>query len=93
MFIAGMSGVLEPPYNDLWTVPGQENLLGEWRAEDESFFGKIDPTWYFFAQQIAEFVAAVRDGRPPMVAGEDGREAVRLFEGIYQSDGKATRGR
>ena len=88
MFIAGMSGVLEPPYNDLWTVPGQENLLAQWRAEDEAFFAKIDATWYFFAQQIAEFADAVRTGRPPAVSGEDGREAVRLFEGIYRADPK-----
>lgn len=88
MFIAGMSGVLEPPYNDIWTVPGEEKMLAEWRAEDEAFFAKIDATWYFFGQQIAEFADAVRAGRAPAVTGEDGREAVRLFEGIYRSDGK-----
>ena len=88
MFIAGMSGVLEAPYNDLWTVPGQESMLPVWKAEDEAFFATIDATWYFFALQIAEFADAARAGRAPAVTGEDGREAVRIFEGIYRSDAK-----
>ncbi|MFZ4440010.1 MAG: Gfo/Idh/MocA family protein [Syntrophales bacterium] len=91
MFIAGMSGILEPPYNDLWTIPGQESMLPVWRAEDEAFFSKIDPTWYFFALQIAEFSESARAGRPPAVTGEDGRETVTIFEGIYRSDRKKTR--
>ena len=86
MFIAGMSGVLEPPYNDLWTIPGQESKLPVWKAEDEDFFSRIDPTWYFFSLQIADFSESARSGRIPAVTGEDGREAVRLFEGIYNSD-------
>jgi len=86
MFIAGMSGILEPPYNDLWTVPGQESMLPLWKAEDEAFFRTVDPTWHFFALQIAEFSEAARAGRPPAVTGEDGREAVRIFEGIYRAD-------
>jgi UDP-N-acetyl-2-amino-2-deoxyglucuronate dehydrogenase len=90
MFIAGMSGVLEPPYNDLWTIPGQESMLPVWKAEDEAFFSKIDPTWYFFALQIAEFSESAREERAPAVTGEDGRETVRIFEGIYRSDKKKT---
>ena len=88
MFIAGMSGILEPPYNDLWTIPGQESMLPVWKVEDEAFFAKIDPTWYFFALQIAEFSESARIGRRPAVAGEDGRETVRIFEEIYRSDRK-----
>ena len=37
MFIAGMSNVLEPPVNDLWSVPGEEGLLQEWIEEDTDF--------------------------------------------------------
>jgi len=85
MFIAGMSGVLEPPVNDLWTVPGEEDRLAGWKAEDEAFFKSIDPTWYFFSLQLADFAAAIREGREPAVTGRDGREAVRLMEGIYES--------
>lgn len=85
MFIAGMSGVLEPPVNDLWTVPGQEDRLAAWKAEDEAFFSRIDATWYFFRLQIEDFAQSVEEGRPPAVTGEDGRETVRLMEGIYRA--------
>lgn len=85
MFIAGMSGVLEPPYNDLWTVPGQENMAEIWKKEDAEFFSRIDPTWYFFSRQIDDFADAVASGRAPIVTGEDGKETVKIMEGIYAS--------
>ena len=43
MFIAGMSNVLEPPVNDLWTVPGEEKQLKKWIRKDTEFFNTIDP--------------------------------------------------
>lgn len=85
MFVAGMSGVLEPPYNDIWTVPGEERLISAWRQEDEEFFRTIEPTTWFFSRQIEDFADAVMKGRKPLVAGEDGRETVRVIEGIYRS--------
>ena len=93
MFVAGMSGVLEPPYNDLWTVPGEEGMVAEWKAEDEALFGKVDATWHFFALQHADFAEAIMEGRDCAVTGRDGREAVRLMEAIYASgrEGKPVR--
>ncbi len=85
MFIAGMSSVLEAPWNDIWTIPGEENLVSRWKAEDDAFFGTIDPTWHFFSVQIADFAASIHTGAQPAVTGEDGRETVRLIEGIYRS--------
>ncbi len=85
MFIAGRSGIVEPPLNDLWTIPGQERLLAVWKREDEEFFAKIDATWYFFSLQIDDFARAVARGEKPMVSGEDGRETVKIIEGIYGS--------
>lgn len=85
MFIAGMSGVLEPPYNDLWTVPGQEGLLDQWKSEDAAYFAKVDPTWHFFGLQIDDFARALAEGKPCAVPGEAGRETVKLMEGIYRS--------
>jgi predicted dehydrogenase len=85
MFIAGMSGVLEPPFNDLWTIPGQESLLDLWKREDAQYFSRIDPTWHFFGLQIEDFALSVREGKSPAVTGEDGRETVKLMEGIYRS--------
>jgi len=85
MFVAGMSGVVEAPVNDIWTIPGQEDRLALWKAEDEAFFRKIDATWYFFALQESDFVDAIREDREPAVSGADGRETVRLIEAIYDS--------
>ncbi len=91
MFIAGRSGVAEPPFNDMWTIPGQEASLEAWKREDEAFFSKIDATWYFFSKQVDDFAAAIEAGVPPSVTGEDGREAVKIMEGIYRSStAKAT---
>jgi UDP-N-acetyl-2-amino-2-deoxyglucuronate dehydrogenase len=38
MFIAGMSSIAEPPVNDLWMVPGEEQMLEEWTKQDSEFF-------------------------------------------------------
>ena len=46
MFIAGRSGVAEPPYNDLWTIAGEEKMLEVWKMEDAAFFKTIDPVGY-----------------------------------------------
>nr|MDA3809139.1 Gfo/Idh/MocA family oxidoreductase [Spirochaetaceae bacterium] len=85
MFIAGGSGILETPVNDLWTIPGEQQLLETWKKEDDDFFKTIDPTIYFFTQQINDFVQAIDEGRRPIVSGEDGRETVKVIEGIYRS--------
>ncbi len=85
MFIAGRSGIAEPPVNDLWTIPGEEALLATFRQQDEAFFKTIDPTTYFFSRQIDDFARAINEGSRPMVTGEDGRETVRIIEGIYRS--------
>lgn len=85
-FIAGMTGVTEPPLNDLWTVPGEEHLLAQFQAEDRERFATVDATTHYHALQIQDFLAAVRDNRPPLVTGADGRAVVELFAAIYQSN-------
>ena len=85
LFIAGMSSITDPPVNDLWTVPGEENQLAQFVAEDTAFFNTIDATVYYFGLQIADFRDAIRDNRPPLVTGEDGRKVVALFQAIYES--------
>ncbi|HEX3148505.1 MAG TPA: Gfo/Idh/MocA family oxidoreductase [Gemmataceae bacterium] len=92
-FVAGVSGVATPPLNDLWTIPGEEGRLAEFQAEDASRFARVDGTSYYHALQFADFVRAIREGRPPLATAEDGRAVVELFAAIYQSsrDGKATR--
>lgn len=85
MFVAGMSTVLEPPVNDLWTVPGEEKLLKQWVKKDSDFFNSIDPTIFYMERQIEDFLEALENNREPLVTGEDGRRTVELFTAIYRS--------
>ena len=92
MFIAGVSEAAEPPVNDLWTVPGEEDLLESFQEEDRRAFQSVDDVHYF-RLQLADFARAIKDGRPPLVTLQDGRRAVELFQGIYRShrEGKVIR--
>jgi len=85
MFIAGMTGVAQPPVNDLWTVPGEEKLLKKWVKEDTVTFGKHDPVDYYMQCQIEDFLKAIEEDREPAVSGDDGRRVVELFSAIYRS--------
>ncbi len=85
MFIAGSSGVLEPPVNDLWTIPGEENLPKKWIENDKKLFNSIDPTIFYMERQIEDFLNALETKEKPSVTGEDGRRTVELFTGIYRS--------
>ncbi|NLL48392.1 MAG: Gfo/Idh/MocA family oxidoreductase [Firmicutes bacterium] len=85
MFIAGMSAITEPPVNDLWTIPGEEHLLEKWKQEDTALFETVDPTVYFHARQIEDFLGAILQGRKPLIDGEEGRRTVEIFTAIYRS--------
>ena len=85
MFIAGMSSITEPPVNDLWTVPGEEELLPRRQEEDRAFFNSVDSMHHYHAQQIQDFLDAVAQGRKPLVDAAEGRRTVELFTAIYRS--------
>jgi len=85
MFIAGMSSVLEPPVNDLWTVPGEEQLLEGWVREDSELFERIDPTVYYMERQLEDYLQALDKNSEPLVSGIVGRRTVELFTAIYRS--------
>jgi len=85
MFIAGMSSVLEPPVNDLWSIPGEEKLLEGWVKEDSELFNRIDPTVYYMERQIEDFLNALDSGGEPLITGEFARRTVELFTAIYRS--------
>lgn len=85
MFIAGRTGVAEPPVNDLWTVPGEENLLKQWLIDDTETFNSCDPTVRYIQCQIEDFLHSLADGKEPAVTGQDGRRTVELFTAIYRS--------
>ena len=85
MFIAGMSGVLEPPVNDLWTVPGEEHLLAQWQAEDRATFEAVDATRHYHRLQDQDFLQAILEEREPLVTGVEGRKVVELITAVYRS--------
>ena len=85
MFIAGMSSIMEPPVNDLWTVPGEENLLDVWKKEDSDFFNSINAMEYYMKLQNEDFADAIIRDRKPMTSGEEGMVTVELFTAIYRS--------
>jgi predicted dehydrogenase len=84
-FVAGVSSIAEPPLNDLWTIPGEEDLLAKFQAEDRARFAHIDATTHYHMLQIQDFLRAVGAGRPPSVTGADGRVVVEMFTAIYRS--------
>jgi UDP-N-acetyl-2-amino-2-deoxyglucuronate dehydrogenase len=91
MFVAGMSSILEPPVNDLWTVPGEEKMLQQWVKEDTDFFNNLpNQTDYFHERNIEDFLRAIQNGEKPLITGEEGRVTVEIFTAIYRStrDGK-----
>jgi len=85
MFIAGRTGVTEPPVNDLWTIPGEEGLLKGWISEDTNTFNNCDPTVQYIQCQIEDYLYSISKGVNPSVSGEDGRRTVELFTAIYRS--------
>ena len=85
MFIAGVSGIAEPPFNDLWTVPGEQGLVAGWRAEEDRLFEGSGAVEHFFRLQLEDFLDAIREGRDPLVTLRDGRRVVELFTAIYRS--------
>ena len=86
MFIAGVSNITEPPVNDLWTIPGEKDMLDQWKQQDSDFFNSIDSVTYYHEQQFADFVNAIKSGTQPLIDGAAGRRTVELFTAIYRSN-------
>jgi predicted dehydrogenase len=84
-FIAGMSNVLEPPLNDVWTIPGEEPSLQAFREEDTAVFNSIDATAHYHLLQDQDFLRALIEGRPLHVPASEGRKVVELIDAIYRS--------
>lgn len=92
-FISGITTAVEPPLNDLWTVPGEEHLLETWQAEDRARCEQINPMLYYHRLQIQDFLQAILENRPPAVDGREGRKLVEIFTAVYRSqrDGQPVR--
>jgi UDP-N-acetyl-2-amino-2-deoxyglucuronate dehydrogenase len=85
-FVAGVTKIAEPPFNDLWTIPGEEHKLAEFAAADRQHFQQIDATTHYHSLQIQDFLQAILNDRQPMVTGEQGRIVVEMFTAIYRSN-------
>jgi len=85
MFVAGLSEIAEPPFNDVWTIHGEEKSAARWKAEDADLFKSVKATEYFHRLQIQDFLRAIAERRPPAVTGEEGRRTVELFTAIYRA--------
>jgi len=85
MFVAGVSEVLDPPRNDLWTVPGEEEILQDCLVADNKIFSQINITNHYHQVQIQDFIQAIVKNRDPLVSGHQGRVTVEIFTAIYRS--------
>jgi UDP-N-acetyl-2-amino-2-deoxyglucuronate dehydrogenase len=84
-FVAGVDSVVEPAFNDVWTVPGEEDLLPSWQAADRAAVGSVDVTQHYHELQLRDFIESVREGREPAVTGEDGIAVAELIAAIYRA--------
>jgi predicted dehydrogenase len=84
-FVAGVTSDVEPPINDMWTIPGEEALLGEFQEADRRFARENNPMLYYHTLQIQDFLKAISEDCPPAITGQDGRRAVEIFTAVYRS--------
>ncbi len=76
MFVAGVSSIAEAPYNDMWTIRGEEDVVTRGRQEDEAKFFDVDPHYHFHMLQISDFISSVSAGEVPFASGIDGKKTV-----------------
>jgi predicted dehydrogenase len=82
-FISGVTEKMDPPFNDIWTVPGEDGNLEAWNREDRS--RPCNVMTHYHQLQLADFLSAVLEDGEPLVDGEAGRRVVELFTGVYRS--------
>ncbi len=69
-----------------WEVPGAEAWPAEVEAEERTLVaGGHDIGQIGHFVQIADMVGVVREGRPPIVSGDEGREALEVTLALYES--------
>jgi UDP-N-acetyl-2-amino-2-deoxyglucuronate dehydrogenase len=84
-FVSGVTQAIDPPINDIWTVPGEEHLLSQWQAEDHARCQALDVMTHYHKLQIQEFLQAILEDRQPAITGSEGRKHVEIFTAIYRS--------
>ena len=84
-FVSGVTTDVEPPVNDLWTIPGEEHLLPPWQEEDRAVGSQsIDVMTHYHRLQIEDFLDAILHDREPMVDGHEGRKVVEMITAVYR---------
>lgn len=84
-------GLLEYPegaeaVNDVWALPDDPELLPPTEVLPDVPLDRINASLApFHAEQIADFVSAVRTGEPPAVSGEDALRSLRTMGAMYRS--------
>lgn len=84
-FVSGITQYVDPPINDIWTIPSETHLLQDWQEQDEQRCTQIDLMTYYHKRQIHDFLQAILLDREPAVNGSEGRKPVELFTAIYRS--------
>jgi UDP-N-acetyl-2-amino-2-deoxyglucuronate dehydrogenase len=84
-FVSGVTQFVDPPFNDIWTVPSEIQLLKKWQEDDEARCKSIDIMTHYHKLQIQDFLHSILDNRDPAVTGLEGRKHVELFTAIYRS--------
>jgi UDP-N-acetyl-2-amino-2-deoxyglucuronate dehydrogenase len=85
VFITGITDTVEPPINDIWTIPGEEHLLTQWQEADRTKCKQIDVMQHYHKLQIQDFLQAIIEKREPLVTGLEGRKHVEIFVAVYRS--------
>jgi predicted dehydrogenase len=67
--------------NDLWSIPGEEELRETWLQQDDGIKGFPQ----FHIAQIQDFLQAVRDDRAPAVTGAEARKSLGIILAVYES--------
>jgi predicted dehydrogenase len=68
-----------------WTIPGEEDQPERWLDADRAALAAVDAASHHHELQLRDIIAAIRDGRPPAVTGEDGLRTVELMAAIYRA--------
>ncbi|WP_203790927.1 Gfo/Idh/MocA family protein [Paractinoplanes rishiriensis] len=72
-------------YTDVRTLPGEETFAGAGGPSDLSLAEIHDHLAPYHALHIADFVAALRDGRDPAVTGREALRSLAIVEAVYES--------
>jgi len=84
-FVSGVTQYVDPPFNDIWTIPSEVDCLAGWQAEDKARGQSLDIMTHYHKLQVQDFLQSIRQGRDPAVTGREGRKHVELFTAVYRS--------